>query len=137
MNEAFKIVLNSKSENEEEFNKILQDNLKVSLEDCVVQLNSFLRDRSQDVLKDMFNLAPYGDYSKYTEDLGVILNFLQNEAAQAKNWKVNFSLLRKKDDELIELIFNNIAVDDGDILQGYVFIGLSGKIRHAFVQAGN
>ena len=114
---------------------ILRKHLTIGFTECADALASFLLERGEECLEDMINLAPYGDYDKLTEDKGVMLKFLQEEAIKPENWVIQLVEVKKKGDQLIELLFFNKSVDDGDILKGFVFVGASGKIRHAFVQA--
>ena len=83
---------------------------------------------------EMTTLAPNGEYDKLMEEPEAILEFLRREAAKPENWVLEFVEVRKEKDQLMELVFFNKAVDDGDSLKGFVFVGLSGKIRHAFPQ---
>lgn len=119
----------------EEIDDILRKHLTVGFAECGEALAKFLLERGEECLEDMINLAPYGDYDKLTEDKEIILKFLQEEAVKPENWVIQMVEVKKKGDQLIELLFFNKAVDDGDILKGFVFVGASGKIRHAFVQA--
>lgn len=119
----------------EEIDDILRKHLTIGFSECAEALGQFLLERGEECLEDMINLAPYGDYSKLTEDKEVMLRFLKEEAVKPENWEIQLVEVKKKGDQLIEILFFNKAVDDGDILKGFVFVGASGKIRHAFVQA--
>jgi len=135
MEENFEKVLSSKEgDGMEAVDKLLQEHLHISLAECTQALSNSLAERAEELLPDLFNLAPYGDYEKFTEDEVIILQFLKEEAVKPENWELQFMEVKKKDDQLLEMIFFNKAVDDGDILKGFVFLGLSGVIRHAFTQ---
>jgi hypothetical protein len=115
----------------EEIEKVVQDNLGISFAECGQVLSQSLLERAEELVGELLNIAPYGDYAKVTEDPEQILSFLKEEAVKPENWKISWIDIKG---ELMELMFDNQAVDDGDILKGFVFIGLSGKIRHAFAQ---
>jgi hypothetical protein len=115
----------------EEIEKVVQDNLGISFAECGQALSQSLLERAEELVGELLNVAPYGDYAKVTEDPEQILSFLQEEAVKPENWKISWIDIKG---ELMELMFDNQAVDDGDILKGFVFVGLSGKIRHAFAQ---
>lgn len=118
----------------EDCEQIIKETLGIGFGECKQALSQFLTERGGELMDDMINLAPYGDYGKMTEEPTEMLKFLQEEASKDENWLLCYVSAAEKNGELIELIFDNKAVDDGDILKGYVFVGLSGKIRHAFVQ---
>jgi hypothetical protein len=118
----------------EEIDSILREKLGIGLSECSLALSESLRQRAEELIEDLPSVAPYGDYDKLTEDPAVIAQFLKDEAAKVENWSIDFIQVRK-DNQLMEMVFVNKAVDDGDILRGFVFVGLSGKIRHAFVQS--
>lgn len=122
------------SKSPEEMDKMLREHLGIGFSECAQALSESLMSRADELMVDMINLAPYGDYDKMTEDPIVILNFLKEEAAKPENWEIQFVEIKKTQDQLMELVFFNKAVDDGDLLKGFVFVGLSGKIRHAFAQ---
>jgi hypothetical protein len=121
------------AKNAEDMDKILRDNLGIGCMECAQVLSEDLLTKLEDCLEELPNMAPYGDYDKLTEDPQVILKFLKEEASKPENWKLQY-VDREEKSNLLKLIFFNMAVDDGDILKGFVFIGLSGKIRHAFTQ---
>jgi hypothetical protein len=127
-----KIIKNWKKE--EELEKVMQEELHIGLSDCQKALSVALSERASELVEDMPNMAPNGDYEKLTEDPEVMLKFLQEEAYKPENWIIDYVEVKKKDDQLLLITFNNKVVDDGEILKGFVFIGLSGVIRHAFAQ---
>jgi hypothetical protein len=133
----FDLITKTETKSPEDIDKLLQEHLHISLQDCYESLSESLKNRAEELLPEMFNLAPYGDYNAMMEEPQDMLQFLIEEAAQPKNWVVQFLDVRKQDDQLLELMAYNTAVDDGDILKGFVFIGLSGTIRHAFAQIHN
>lgn|SRR5574337_1056891 len=114
--------------------KLLQEHLNISLAQCAEELTKVLAERADELSEDFVTLAPHGDYGKLMEDPQVIAAFLRDEASKAENWEIEFLDCGNEKNQLLELVFSNKAVDDGDNLKGFVFVGLSGKIRHAFPQ---
>jgi hypothetical protein len=133
MVENFKDIPFDDAKGSEALDKLLQEHLHVSLVECGEALSIALRERAEEFVEELTTVAPHGDYGKLMEESSAILKFLQEEAAKPEHWTVDF-LEYKEKDQLLELVFSNKAVDDGDNLKGFVFIGLSGKIRHAFPQ---
>src|SRR5579863_617888 len=123
--------------NVEEIDQVLREHLKIGLSECAEALSKSLLERGAELVPDMINLSPYGDYEKMTEDPEIILRFFQEEGSKPENWEIQFIEVRKENDQLMELVFFNKAVDDGETLKGFVFVGLSGKIRHAFAQVNS
>jgi len=134
MPESFKDIPFGEAKKTEEIDALLQEHLKISLKDCHEALSISLEKRAEEFAAELTSLAPYGDYDKLTEDTDTITKFLREESTKLDNWKIEFLEIKKDTDKLMELVFHNKSVDDGDILKGFVFIGLSGKIRHAFPQ---
>ena len=136
MEENFEKVLNSEeNKGNEAVDKLLQEHLHISLAECAQALSNSLAERAEEVLEDMVNIAPYGDYSQLTDDPQLMLKFLKEESVKPENWELQFMDVKKKDDKILEMVFFNKSVDDGYILKGFIFLGLSGKIRHSFCQA--
>lgn len=137
MEENFKKVLNEEAEGPEAIDKLLQEHLHISLAECAQALSNSLAERAEELLPDLLNLAPYGNYEKLTDDETIMLKFLKEEAVKLENWELQFMDVKKKDDKILEMVFFNKSVDDGDLLKGFIFLGLSGKIRHAFCQVNS
>lgn len=135
MIESFKDLSFEGCKTEEDAATRLQEKLGLALQDCKEALSNSLLIRAEEILPDLPSCAPYGDYDKLMEDPEVIQKFLEDEACKPENWEIVFFYARKEQDKVAEFVFYNKAVDDGDILKGYVYVGLSGKIRHAFCQA--
>lgn len=137
MVESFKDLLPEEAKTPEEIDKVLQEKLGIGLSEMAKALSDSLLERTEELAEELMNIAPYGDYSKLMEETDSITKFLQDEASKPENWKIQFIEAKKEKDQLIEFVFFNKAVDDGDILKGFVFVGLSGKIRHAFAQVNS
>lgn len=118
----------------EDIDKILQDNLHVSLAQCTEALANSLQERAEEFVEELVSVAPHGDYGKLLEGPDAILKFLKEEAYKPEHWSLEMLGARDEKDQIVELVFQNKAIDDGDMLKGYVFVGLSGTIRHAFPQ---
>jgi hypothetical protein len=131
------MVLTKETKTSEELEKLIKEHLGIDFSQCAEALSSTLRERAQELLEDLPNMAPLGDYDKLTEDPEAILKFLQEEAVKPEHWQIQFVEVRKPTDQLMEMCFFNKAVDDGDSLKGFVFVGLSGKIRHCFCQVNS
>ena len=134
MIESFKDLNFDDTKEEADIDKILQEKLGISLAYMAEALQGALKKRAEEFVAEMVTVAPYGDYGKLMEEPEAILTFLRDEASKQENWKIYFIEVKKEKDQLIEFIFHNKAVDDGDFLKGFVFVGLSGKIRHVFPQ---
>jgi len=137
MVESFKDLLPEEVKTPEEIDKVLQEKLGIGLSEMARALSDSLLERIEELAEELMNIAPYGDYSKLMEEKDGITKFLQDEASKPENWKIQFIEAKKEKDQLIEFVFFNKSVDDGDILKGFVFVGLSGKIRHAFAQVNS
>jgi len=134
MVEKFTDLKFTEAKSKEEIDQILKDNLGIGLSECSQVLSDSLNQRAEELVEDFINIIPYNDYSKILEGKEDILKFLRKESIKNENWELQFVEVKKEQDQLMELVFFNKSVDDGDILKGFVFLGLSGKIRHAFVQ---
>lgn len=121
----------------EDIDKILREHTGTGLSECASALTASLLERVDEMLEELPYVSPHGDYSKMMEDKDLIRDFLLTEAAKDENWTVQFLEIRKTQDTLMELVFFNKAVDDGDTLKGFVFLGFSGKIRHCFPQVNS
>jgi hypothetical protein len=126
-----------KTKEPEDLDRILKEKLGIGFAECQQALCDSLQERAEEMSQDMTTMAPHGDYGKLMEDAESIAKFLREEASKPEHWKIEFIELRKESDQLMEMIFFNKAVDDGDLLKGFVFVGLSGKIRHAFAQVNS
>lgn len=137
MIESFKELTFEGCKTPEDADARLQEKLGLSVKTCQEALSNSLVIRAEEVLEDLPSCAPYGDYGKLMEDPLEIQKFLEEEASKPENWEIVFFYARKEQDTLAEFVFYNKAVDEGDILKGFLYVGVSGKIRHAFVQASS
>lgn len=118
----------------EQFDQKLKEKLGIGIAECAEALNKSIMEKADELVIELPNIAPSGDYGKLIEDKEGMSSFLKEESIKPGSWVLQFLEVKNKDSGLIELVFFNKTVDDGDILKGFVFVGKSGKIRHAFVQ---
>ena len=112
---------------------LLKEQLGIGFEEMTQSLSEWVKSHAEELTHEFVNIAPYEQYDKILEDNDSMAEFLKTEAHKPENWELHFMGVDKKKD-LLEVIFSNKAVDDGDSLRGYVFVSKSGKIRHAFAQ---
>lgn len=134
MIETYKDLVGDEAKTSEDIDQKIKEKLGIGLAEMVGALCDSLKARAEDVAEDCYSIAPYGDYSKLIEEKEGVVSFLREEASKPEHWKFEFLEVKKKEDKLIEFVFVNSSVDDGDILKGFVFVGFSGLIRHAFCQ---
>jgi hypothetical protein len=113
--------------------KKVTDKLGVSIDQMKEAISLAVQTKASDIALDIFNIAPFGDYSKLLEDSDSIVDFLKTEAYKPEHWELECFNLEKSN--LIKFIFVCNAIDDGDLLEGFVFVNEAGKIKHAFAQA--
>lgn len=131
---SFKDIPFDEAKGSEAIDKLLQEHLGITIAQCALALSVSLQERANEFVDELISVAPNGNYEKLIEDPGAILKFLEEEAYKPEHWELELLGVRSEKDQLIELIFLNKAIDDGDTLKGYVFVGMSGNIRHAFPQ---
>lgn len=134
MSETFDDLMSDDVKTPEDIDTKIREKLGIGIKEMSHALCDSLRHRAEEVAEDCYSVAPYGDYSKMIEDPEGVAKFFREEAAKPEHWKLEFLEVRKKGDQIIEFTFTNTSVDDGDILKGFVFVGFSGSIRHAFCQ---
>jgi deoxyribodipyrimidine photolyase-like uncharacterized protein len=97
-------------------------------------LEAYTKEHAQALAKQFITLAPYGKYEELLEDQEKIADFLSSEASQ--HWKL-YSLehtdTRLVSEPLMSLTFISEAVPDQE-LKGFIYLGMNGKIKHAFVR---
>lgn len=112
----------------------LKEKLEIDLDTITQALSSFVRDNSNELANDFVNIIPYGDYGNILEDNEFMSNFLKEEASKIDNWTLYSISQSDVNPELIQFIFSNKSVDDGDVFEGHVFLSKHGKIKHVFTQ---
>ena len=98
-----------------------------------------VKEKSEEIAKEIKTIVPFWNYSDLIEDLSPIEEFIFNEASKPLHW----DLLHIEpvgdplNPESLNFIFSCFIIDDGKSLIGYVNVSLSGKIMHAFAQCEN
>lgn len=119
----------------EEVEAIIKDKLGLSFSTMRSLLSSSLLESVDTIVSEMVNIVPFGDYSVLLEEPEDMAKFLKEEATKEEHWKIESIGPNEVDKKtLISFIFYNAAVDDGDIIKGFVYTDLAGNIKHAFVQ---
>lgn len=120
-----------------ELDSIFQEKLNISFANMRALLRESLHDRASEIAAEFLVMTPYNNYDKLLEEQPHIANFLRNEASKDDNWEPNYIGLSRdpKMPDMLEVLFNNKAVDGGDALFGYIFLNYEGKVLHVFVQA--
>jgi hypothetical protein len=118
----------------ETIEKKIQDKLGISVNEMRQALSAWTMEHAEELTQDFVNMAPLGDYSKLLEDNDSMAEFLKAEAHKPEHWMLYSVRTSDANKALLSFDFKNDAVDDGDIFSGFVFVSLSGKIRHAFAQ---
>lgn len=119
---------------ESRIDSVLQEKLGVGLGNLRNSLCESVKNRAEELALDLPNIAPYNDYGKLLEDNDSMSSFLRDEAAKLENWFLNSIQEDNKNKNLFKFVFLNKAVDDGNVLEGIVFVNKNGVIRHAFAQ---
>lgn len=112
----------------------LKDKLGIEIVTMKELLGLALKNKSEDLVSNLNSITPYGDYSKYLEDQESMVKFLKEEASNTENWHLKFFMENDVNSSLLQFVFFNSAVDEGETLEGHVFVGKNGKIKHSFVQ---
>jgi hypothetical protein len=123
-------------ETEEQIAQIFQEKLGVGVPEMVELLSKYLKEHAEEIAPNFVTLIPYEDYSKLLEGDGKIAAFLKQDACKSDNWSPTHIGVSKdpKKPQMLEILFGNQAVNDGNSLTGYIFITFAGKILHVFVQ---
>lgn len=110
----------------------VQEKLGTSIGLMQEALSRALVERAEEMTLEMMNIAPHGDYDKLIEDNDGMAEFLKTEAHKPENWKLYGIRSSDVKKDLISFVFFNLAVNEGDSMNGYVFVSKTGKIKHAF-----
>ena len=110
----------------------LKEKLGVGFEELTAPLIAYVHSHAEELSLKFPNIAPRGDYSKLIEDNDGMSDFLKS-LNQSSDWKI----LAIDDDpkfNLLKFSFVSVAVDEGESLEGFIYLSKSGQIRHAFAQ---
>lgn len=119
----------------EKATSIIQEKLGVSLLQMTTALQQCMQDKAEEIAENYRVIAPLGDYSKMLEEQDQIAKFFREEAGKSEYWKLTY-LSKSRDPkhpQMLQVIFNNTAVEKDDSLEGSVFVSFTGIIRHVFI----
>lgn len=126
-------------ETTDQLDAILQEKLGCGFAPMKDALSQTLQKEAPLVAFGMRNIAPHGDYGAMLEDTQGMMSFLQTEAHKPENWEITTMQVGHQGHDvninLMQFMFKNVAVDDGDVLEGHVFVSFTGVIRHTFIQS--
>lgn len=117
----------------EEWDLKLQEKLGLKILDLQNAICDWIKNNAEEISQDFVNIAPLGDYGNLLEDNDSLALFLREESAKPEHWEL-MGVKSTDNQNMIQFIFDCSAVDDGNTFKGFVFVGKSGKIRHAFAQ---
>lgn len=122
-------------ETPEQLNEIFKEKLGITFEDMTSLLSKYVEEKAEELASNFVTVIPYEDYSKFLEDPTKIADFFRREASKPENWTPSYmgTSKDKKKPNMIEVLFENKAVDDGKSMTGFIFLSYSGKVLHAFV----
>src|SRR5579872_2836547 len=118
MIESFESLGITGEEEVEQLDALFQEKLNVSFADMKDALRESLHNHAHEVASQFLVLTPNGDYTKLLEDQDKIAEFLRGEACKDENWlPVYVGTSRDpKLPNMLEILFGNKAVDDGDAM---------------------
>jgi len=112
----------------------LKEKLGTGLDEIKQSLTAFVIDKAEELTHQFVNIVPYGDYDKMLEDNDSMAEFLRTEASKPENWKLQWLETTTATIPMLHFCFKNTSVDDGEGFVGNVYVGLNGKVKHAFAQ---
>ncbi|WP_143507984.1 hypothetical protein [Ectopseudomonas mendocina] len=112
----------------------LQEKLGLSVQEMREALSKYTVDNAERLTHEFVNMAPLGDYSKLLEDNDSMAEFLKTEAHKPEHWQLFGVRVSDVNSGLLSFNFSNDSIDDGDVFNGFVFVSMQGKIKHAFAQ---
>lgn len=132
--EDFKELDLKEDDTEESVEAKLKEKLGVGIADLKASLTAFVVEKAEELTHQFANIVPYGDYDKILEDNDSMATFLRAEASKSENWKLQWIETTKSAVPMLKFSFKNTSVDDGEGFVGNVYLGLNGKVKHAFAQ---
>jgi hypothetical protein len=109
------------------------DKLCITMDQMKEVLSVATQNKAEEIALELTNIAPLGKYEDLIEDNEGMANFLKTEAYKPEHW--GLLKIDSTNSNLVKFIFACNAVDEGESVNGFVFVSESGKIRHAFVQS--
>lgn len=134
MIEDFKELSFSEKDKIEDVDNMIKEKIGFSFSEMKQMISSYVNEKAEELSLDMINIIPYGQYDKIIEDNDNMAKFLKEEASKVENWEIYSFMENSSNKNLIQFIFNNKSIDDGDTLRGHVFISKSGVVRHVFAE---
>lgn len=116
----------------------IEETWEIKFADLRKTLETLTKEIAGKLAEGMITMAPFQDYANLLEEPEAITTFITNEGSLAKNWElgvVEETDTRLVAEPLLQLIFNNVAVDEPGTLKGFIYLSMSGKVKHAFVRA--
>jgi len=114
----------------EDIDKKIKEKLGMSFEDMHKALAIYIEKNAEEIVSDMMNIAPYGEYWELIEDTDGMAKFLRSDVVKPENWEIHS--IKVIGDNSIQFVFSSKAVDDGDNFKGFVVVTFAGKMLHAF-----
>lgn len=121
----------------EDVDKKIQEKLGVSILEMQQKLSAYVVEHAEELTHEFVNIAPLGKYEDLLEDNDSMAEFLKTEAHKPEHWLIYSIRQNETNQTLLSFDFKNVAVDEGETMEGFVFVSKSGKIRHAFAQGEN
>lgn len=113
---------------------LIKEKLGVSFDEMKQALSVYVASHGEELALEMVNIAPLGDYGNLLEDNDSMAEFFKSEAHKVEHWVLESVRPSDVNENLISFQFRNNSIDDGESFQGFVFVSLQGKIKHAFGQ---
>lgn len=118
----------------EDVDKKIQEKLGITVLEMQEKLSAYVKENAEELTHEFVNIAPLGKYDELLEDNDSMADFLKSEAHKPEHWLLYSIRQNESNQALISFDFKNAAVDEGQSMEGFVFVSKSGKIRHAFAQ---
>ena len=117
----------------EKFDNIIQEKIGINLATIKQSLIDYVTSHAEELSLELPNLTPHGNYAKMIENNDGMTEFLKKEVSDLNLWQVKSVSDHDQYKQLIRFELICTAVDDGETLDGKVFVSKAGVIRHAFV----
>ena len=117
---------------EEQWSQQIQEKLGLSVDDLKSAISKWMETHAEELSLNFLTVAPHGDYGKMMEDNDSMAEFFRKDGADPQYWKLVGG--RTESENMFQFSFSCQAVDEGESLHGFVYVGKSGKIRHVFAQ---
>jgi len=123
-----------KDEIKEKQSQIIFERYKISLDDLIEKLISDnIPNKTAEIAKDIYAIAPYNDYNRYTSEGKEIVDFINSDCSKKENWYPISMSFSKLGLQYTELKLYCSAIND-DEFKGYVIFDSRGNIHHTYMQ---